>query len=179
MNSLMSQNDFITLVKALDIVDIVNKYSNMIEYSDLNEKIKAGCGNKPNLDSQYRTQNIFVQEIMGQVGRFSDCGGSCCSSGYSYSTWISALKRNTFWDLRQLLIKNPEYYYEKMKKPLEFFTIDNKTFYSTGCSRRAIVAKVLLTLHFDLTGINIPLKNVLVIRGSIPSNVIVSATIPI
>ena len=109
-------------------------------------------------------RDISVNNIVGQVGRFSDCGdGHCCGHpNYNYSTWLSAIKFPIFYRLLKQLRENPQYYLNEIAKPLEFYTDDNISYYSQGCSQRAIIAKLFLSLYNNLFGTDILLKNVVV-----------------
>ena len=56
------------------------------------------------------------------------------------------------YDHLKKLQSDPVDYFSDLKTPLRFYTEDYKKFFSTGCSRKAIIAKNYLTLYKQLTG---------------------------
>lgn len=161
---MISHYNFIELIKSNNLLNILKNNSNAQCDKEILAKIEGGC-HLQRLDTQKTVyMDIMVDNIVGQVGRFSDCGnGYCCGHPrYSYSTWQSALEYPIFWKYLELLRENPEYYFNEINEPLKFYTSDFKSFYSTGCSQRAIIAKVLLTLYRELVGCDVLIKNTLV-----------------
>lgn len=167
-----THNDFIAAIKIhglIDYIDLTATGDNTPKlYNIMNEQITTGCHlvNKKTISETY--QDIDVKQIVGQVGRFNNCNEltCCCDPGYNFSTWISACRRGTFYDNLTKLQNNPEYYFNQIieaNDPLAFYTEDNKLFYSTGCSTRAIIAKLLLTMYEDVVGTTSLLKNVKII----------------
>lgn len=149
----MTKNEFIDQIKKHGLVKLLNEnYTDKLS-GKLSVPIIAGCHLMiNNLDPQATTlMKIHPDLIIGQVGRFNECRSNCCSSGYKDgATWKSLLNKSTFDGHLDELQKHPECYFE-MSKPLKFYTENNK-FFSTGCSRRAIVAKNLFSLYQQMTG---------------------------
>lgn len=170
-------SNFINELKNNELKDIMQKYLIPAVMKQLDVKILGGCQYYDLI--RYARERVIidlpVQNLVGQIGQFSDCGGGyCCggnSNGRSNSTWLSAINHSCFLENLRLLKDNPEFYFSKMTKPLEFFTLDNINYYSTGCSKVAIIAKIILTIHAQYFGENIMLKDVVVYRPIPVSNI--------
>lgn len=147
----MTKNEFIDQIKKHGLVNLLNENYTDELAEKLSIPIKGGCHLMiNNLDPQSITlMKTHPDLIVGQVGRFSECR-VCCNSGYKAETWKSLLNRFTFCEHLDELQENPECYFE-MSKPLKVYT-ENNRFFSTGCSRRAIVAKNLFSLYQQMTG---------------------------
>lgn len=161
---MINKQDFLELIREYGLLYMLDKFMNKeLEYH-IKTSVKAGCHLIVLREQPIIYRDISVNSIVGQVGRFSDCGnGYCCGHpNYSYSTWLSAVKFPIFYRLLEQLRENPQYYLNEMAKPLEFYTEDNISYYSQGCSQRAIIAKLFLSLYNSLFGTDILLKNVVV-----------------
>lgn len=164
MKMIIDEQDFLSLISKHGLPDLLNKFMNHELQDNVGGSIKLGCHLLYLKYEPIVYRDISVNSIVGQVGVFSDCGdGYCCRHPiYSYSTWVSAINHSIFDEMLEQLRENPRYYLNEMNKPLEFYTKDDISYYSQGCSQRAIIAKLFLSLYNNLFGTDILLKNVVV-----------------
>lgn len=160
---MLSEQDFFKLVKSNGLQYMLDTYSSNNLKIELNNLIEPGCHLMQFRDDPIVRKDISVRNIVGQVGVFNSCHDNCCShQTFGGSTWVSASTKRNYDGILELLHINPEYYFKEIEKPLEFFTDDNINYYSRGCSKRAILAKLILSLYNEMYGKNILLKNVIV-----------------
>lgn len=153
-------SDFNELCMKTPLHELFNNYLSDETKSLLDMPILAGCDYYNNITNyNAKTKNelidIDVRYLIGQVGKYSNCCGSCCS-GHSF-TWLHMLL-NSDVKIRQLLHERIQKHgidFILNDKPLtntrgyilNFITPDNgKTFYTTNCSQTSIVVKGLIYL---------------------------------